>query len=102
MFLVSKKDKKVENDDVSIIIKSLSSRLAKARGQLGNSNEGQFRVLQSAKRSLTECLIYEIPVYKRDQAKLEHIDRFNLCKTLYSNWHSWHFILGFFNEALFI
>ena len=85
MFLVSKKDKKVENDDVSIIIKSLSSRLAKARGQLGNSNGGQFRVLQSAKRSLTECLIYEIPVYKRDQAKLEHIGRFNLCKTLYSN-----------------
>ena len=52
MFLMSKKDKKVENDDVSIIIKSSWSRLAKARGQLGNSNEGQFRVLQSAKRSL--------------------------------------------------
>ena len=45
-------DKKAESDDVSIIIKSLSSRLAKARGQLGNSNEGQFRVLQSAKRIL--------------------------------------------------
>ena len=42
----------VENDDVSIIMKSLSSRLAKARGQLDNSNEGQFRVLQSDKRSL--------------------------------------------------
>ena len=45
MFLISKKDKKVENDDVSIIIKSSWSRLAKARGQLVNSNEGQFRVL---------------------------------------------------------
>ena len=52
MFLILKKDKKAKNDDVSIIIKSLSSRLAKARGQLGNSNEGQFRVLQSAKRIL--------------------------------------------------
>ena len=85
MFIISKKDKKVENDDVSIIIKSLPNRLAKARGQLGNSNEGQFRVLQSAKRSLTDRLIYEIPVYKREQAKLEHIGRFNLCKTPYSN-----------------
>ena len=75
-------DKKAESDDVSIIIKSLSSRLAKARGQLGNSNEGQFRVLQSAN---FECLIYEIPVYKRDQAKLEQPGRFNLCKPLYSN-----------------
>ena len=84
MFLILKKDKKANNDDVSIIIKSLSSRLAKARGQLGNSNEGQFRVLQSAKRIL-ECLIYEIPVYKRDQAKLEYPGRFNLCKPLYSN-----------------
>lgn len=61
--------------------KSLSSRLAEARGQLGNSNEGQFRVVQSAKReSLTECLIYEIPVYKRDQAKLQHPDRFHCAK----------------------
>lgn len=55
MFLILKKDKKVKNDDVSIIIKSLSRRLAELdRGQLGNSNEGQFRVLQKVliKRSL--------------------------------------------------
>ena len=65
--------------------------LAEAHGQLDNPIEDQ-----SAKVSNKVWMPNSWnAVYKRDEAKLEHPGRSNLCKTIHLNYRSWHFILGF-------
>ena len=64
---------------------------AEAHGQLDNPIQDQ-----SAKVSNKVWMPNSWnAVYKRDEAKLEHQGRSNLCKTIHLNYRSWHFILGF-------